>query len=188
MEPAIVRPWERPPFHKRATRRKMSMGSEMIKQSSTVAALVIVLVGAFVYAISPGEMETVCAWADRRMSDAWQAMISISRRDTRAAENTGRQLQAGSEKKPQSRNLSPDPFYPNRDRPVTKAGLTWRSLVQPQILAAVPLAGAALWLGACVRKRRFQSAAEEKIAGTLSKAVRQMSKLSETTLRTIDDT
>jgi hypothetical protein len=166
----------------------MSMGSEMIKQTSTVTALVIVLVAAFVYAISPGEMENACAWADRRICDAWEAMVSIFRRDTRAGGEIGRQPQSELVKKPEARNLSPDPFYPNCDRPLRKAGFTWRSLAQTQVLAAVPVAAAALWLGACLRKRRSQSAAEEKMAGTLSKAVQEMSKLSATTLRTIDDT
>jgi len=133
-------------------------------------------------------METACAWADRRMSDAWETVLSIFRRDTRAGDDASPRPQAEPAKKPSARNLLPDPFYPNGDRPVTNTRFTWRSLEQPHVLAAVPVAGAALWLGACVRKRRFQSAAQEKMAGTLSKAVRKMSKLSGTTLRTIDDT
>lgn len=160
----------------------------MIKQSTTVAVLVIFLVGAFLYAMSPGEMQSACSWADRKMSDAWEAMLSIFRHDTRAGDDIGPQPQAKSVKKPEARNLLPDPFYPNGDRPVTKARFTWRSLAQPELLAAVPVTGAALWLGVQARKRRFQSAAEDKMAGRLSKAVRQMSKLSGTTLRTIDDT
>ena len=50
-----------------------------------------------------------------------------------------------------------------------------QALRQPPPLWFFPLTGAVLWWGRRARKRRFRLAAEQKMAVTLSRAVRQMS-------------
>jgi hypothetical protein len=143
----------------------------MIKHTTVSGIIVALLVAGLVYCISPGEVETAWSMARNRVSaQATEAPAATLHRGTRAIEEA-RQSRAAPAV---VLRIAPDPFRPFGSRPASPASRVLAWLRGPQAIAAW-MAMAALWLAArYAGRKRFSFATQQKMAITLSKAVRQM--------------
>ena len=147
----------------------------MIKRMAISGVLIGLLVASLLYCISPGEVEVVWSAARHRMSNQVDLILSeTSNRGTKAIEQVQKAPVASSTTTGVVRKITPDPFRPfGPNRPSAANGfLVW--LRGPEAVA-VWLSMVALALaGKYALRRRFRFEAQQRMALTLSKAVREM--------------
>ena len=138
----------------------------MVKHTGVLVILVALLVGGLVYCISPDE--AVMAWsiAKSRASSQFDGIVAATlHRGTKAVDRVRAQPAVSHA----VRNIRPDPFRPFAPQQQTASHFS--SWLKGPVWSSI----AALLLAANLfRKRRLKFAMQQKMAITLSKAVRQM--------------
>jgi hypothetical protein len=154
----------------------------MIKHSAILAVFVVFLVGTLLYSMSPDELRIAYAGIRHKVSDAAEETLRAMHGQALRI----REIHPLPPGAPLRRKLMPDPFRPYATRQAA-AGRIPGWILGPQWLWSVPAAGVLLWLGRRVRRKRFQFAAEQKMAFTLVTAVRHMSNRPGKALTTTND-
>jgi hypothetical protein len=141
----------------------------MIKHAALSAILAALLAGALVYCISPGEVQI--AWS-----------IARNRISTQASDVQAETLHRGIIDRVSAqpavsraaRKIAPDPFRPFASHHTTAPSRFVIWLKGPEAVAVWLSIVAASVAAMFYRKRQFKFAMQQKMAITLSKAVRQM--------------
>jgi hypothetical protein len=155
----------------------------MIKHSAILAVVVAVLVGSLLYSMSPDEVRIAYSGIRNKVSDrVLETLAALHWRALRLGE-----IHMPPAPPPVRRDLIPDPFQLHRPRQTSVAGRIREWVYQPETLWLASAVAALLWFWRRARKQRVQIVAEQKMSGTLVRAVHQMSGPSERRLRTIHD-
>jgi hypothetical protein len=142
----------------------------MIKHTAVLGLWVALLVGVLVYCISPDEATMAWSIAKNRASSQFDGIVAATlHRGTTGVD----QVRAQPAFSQPVRNIRPDPFRPFAPQQQTASHFSsW--LKGPQVIAVWSSMAALLLAANLFRKKRFKFAMQQKMAITLSKAVRQM--------------
>jgi hypothetical protein len=143
----------------------------MVKHTAVIMILVALLVGGLMYCISPDEATIACSIAKYWASSQFDGIVALAlHRGTKGVA----QLRAQPAVLHPARNIRPDPFGPFARQQTAAASRSSSWLKGPRAIAVWLSMVVVLLAARRFRKKRFKFAMEQKMAITLSKAVRQM--------------